>query len=276
MARGTKIDGRTCVITGAGSGIGRALAQRLAGRGCPVAICDWDEDGLEETLAGIDGPALARKLDVRDRQAQMVFASDVREWAPEPFGMIVNNAGVTVSQLAADASPEDDDWVLDVNFYGVLHGTRAYLPILLKQGDGAIVNVSSVFGLIGFPTQSAYCASKFAVRGYTESLRHELRDSRVRAVAVHPGGINTNIVEHARFHVDDRGNTDRTVMEDDFRKVARTSPERAAKVIQQGVERGKHRILIGQDAKALSLLTRAAPVRYFDVIKSLEPFVRRS
>jgi NADP-dependent 3-hydroxy acid dehydrogenase YdfG len=263
------------VITGAASGIGRALAQRLSSRGCPVAIVDWDENGLEETLAGIDGPALARKLDVRDRQAHLVFASDVRDWAPEPFGMVVNNAGVTVSQLAADAALEDDEWVMDVNLNGVLHGTRAFLPILLEQGDGAIVNVSSVFGLIGFPSQTAYCASKFAVRGYTEALRHELRDTGVRAVTVHPGGINTSIVENARFHADDRGNTDRTVMETDFRKVARTSPERAAKVIHQGVERGKDRILIGRDAAALSLLTRVAPVRYFDVIKMLEPLVRR-
>jgi NADP-dependent 3-hydroxy acid dehydrogenase YdfG len=275
MARGTIVDGRTAVITGAGSGIGRAMAQRLAGRGCPVALCDWDEDGLQETAASIDGPTFLRKLDVRDRGAQMAFAAAVSEWAPAPIAMVYNNAGVTVSQTAADAAPEDDEWVIDVNFWGVVHGTRAFLPILLKQDSGAIVNVSSVFGIIGFPTQSAYCASKFAVRGYTESLRHELRDTGVRAIAVHPGGIATNIVKHARFHVDDRGNTDRGVLENEFEKVARTSPAKAAEIIHRGVERGKDRILVGGDAGFLSVLTRLAPVRYFDVMQRLEPLVRR-
>lgn len=276
MAQGTSVEGRTAVITGAASGMGRAMAQRLAGRGCPVAICDWDEDGLQETASTIDGPTFVRKLDVRDRGAQMAFAAAVAEWAPQPIGMVFNNAGVTVSQTAAEAAAEDDEWVIDVNFWGVVHGTRAFLPILLKQNEGAIVNVSSVFGMIGFPTQSAYCASKFAVRGYTESLRHELRETGVRAIAVHPGGVATNIVKHARFHVDDRGNTDRSVLEGEFQKVARTSPAKAAEIIHRGVERGKDRILVGGDAGFLSVLTRLAPVRYFDVMQRLEPFVRRS
>lgn len=275
MPQGTIVSGRTAVISGAGSGIGRAMAQRLARHGCPLALCDWNEDNLQETVATIDGPVLARKLDVRDRGGQMAFAAAVKEWAPQPLGMVFNNAGVTVSQTAADAAHEDDQWVIDVNMWGVIHGTRAFLPILLAQGSGAIVNVSSVFGLIGYPTQSAYCASKFAVRGYTESLRHELRDSGVRAVAVHPGGIATNIVEHARFHVDDRGNRDHTVLRREFRRVARTSPEKAAEIVHTGVERGRDRILIGPDAAFLSLLTRVAPVRYFDVLKRLEPLMRR-
>jgi NADP-dependent 3-hydroxy acid dehydrogenase YdfG len=275
MPEGTIVSGRTAVITGAGSGIGRAMARRLAGRGCPVALCDWDEDGLHETAETIGGPTFLRKLDVRDRVAQMAFAAEVREWAPAPLGMVFNNAGVTVSQTAAEAAVEDDQWVVDVNFWGVVHGTRAFLPILLEQNAGAIVNVSSVFGLIGFPTQSAYCASKFAVRGYTESLRHELRDSGVRAIAVHPGGIATNIVKHARFHVDDRGNTDRSVLERDFKRVARTSPDKAAEIIHRGVERGRDRILVGGDAGFLSVLTRLVPVRYFDVMQRLEPLVRR-
>ncbi len=276
MASRQIVAGRTCVVTGAGSGIGRALAQRLAGQDCPVAICDWDEDGLRDTEATIAGPVLAKKLDVRDRGAQMAFASEVAEWAPAPFGMVVCNAGVTVSQLAAEAAPEDDEWVMDVNFWGVIHGTRAFLPILLEQGSGAIVNVSSVFGLIGFPSQSAYCASKHAVRGYTESLRHELRGSGVTAVAVHPGGIQTNIVRHSRFHKDDQGNTDRTVLEREFDNIARTSPAKAAQTIQDGVEKGKGRILIGPDAAMLAGLLRMAPVSYYSVMKRLEPLVRRS
>jgi short-subunit dehydrogenase len=189
--------------------------------------------------------------------------------------MVFNNAGVTVSQTAADASPEDDQWVIDVNFWGVVHGTRAFLPILLSQNGGAIVNVSSIFGVMGWPTQSAYCASKFAVRGYTESLRHELRGTRVRAVTVHPGGIATNIVDNARFHVDDRGGSDHEALKRDFRKVARTSPEKAAETIHRGVRRGRERILIGPDAAFVSALTRIAPERYFGVIRRLEPILRR-
>jgi NADP-dependent 3-hydroxy acid dehydrogenase YdfG len=263
------------VITGAGSGIGRALAERMSGMGCPVALCDWNEEGLEETAAGLDGPVFTRKLDVSDRLATMSFASDVKDWAPAPFGMFINNAGVTVSQLAADAAIEDDDWVMNVNFWGVVNGTRAYLPLLLEQGDGAIVNVSSIFGLMGWPAQTMYCASKHAVRGYTESLRHELRGTNVRVCTVHPGGIKTNIVKNARFHVDDLGRTDRESLEKEFDNIALTSPRKAAKTIQKGVDKNKARILIGPDAYGVAVLTRTAPVRYFDLIKSGERFVRR-
>jgi NAD(P)-dependent dehydrogenase (short-subunit alcohol dehydrogenase family) len=275
MSNKRTLVGRTAVITGAGSGIGRALARRLSRHGSPVAICDANGEDLAATEATLDGPVLARELDVRDRGGQMAWATDVREWSPAPIGAVINNAGVTVSQPAATAAPEDDEWVFDVNFWGVVHGTRAFLPILLEQDSGAIVNVSSVFGLIGWPTQSAYCASKHAVRGYTESLRHELRECGVDAVTVHPGGIATDIVRHSRFHSDDLGRTDKALLEREFDQVARTSPDRAAAVIHRGIERGKDRILIGPDAGMLSLLARSAPVRYFNVIKRLEPVIRR-
>lgn len=262
-----QVAGRTAVVTGAGSGIGRAVATRLAQHGCPVAIADWNEEGLEETAASISGPVLPKKLDVRDRQAVFAFAAQVQEWAPAPLGMVFNIAGVTVMQGVADASPEDDEWVLDVNLGGVVNGTRAFLPILQRQDSGAIVNTSSVFGLVGFPHQSAYCASKFAVRGFTDALRQELRGTGVRAINVHPGGVKTNIVRNARFRSDHRGQwKDSTQAAKEFELMAQTTPEKAAKIIHEGVEAGRARILVGHDAKLFDLLGRTMPTRYYDVL----------
>lgn len=269
------VAGRTAVITGAGSGIGRAVAQRLSRAGSPVALVDWDEDGLEETVASLTGPSMHRKLDVRDRQAQLAFAAEVADWAPAPLGMVLNNAGVTVSNSVTGGSPEDDEWVMDVNFWGVVNGTRAFLPILQAQDSGVIVNVSSIFGIIAWPTQSAYNASKFAVRGFTESLRIELEGTGVSAITVHPGGVATHIVDNARFHVDDQGGTDHAKLQRDFNKVARTTPAKAAETIVTGVERGRDRILVGPDAVAMATLSRIVPNRYFDVVRKLMPLVRR-
>jgi NADP-dependent 3-hydroxy acid dehydrogenase YdfG len=275
----SSINGRTAVITGAGSGIGQATARRLAAHGCPVALADWNEDGLEETaasIAGAGGSVLTRKLDVRDRQGVMAFAADVREWAPQPLGLVFNNAGVTVVQGVADASPEDDEWVFDVNFGGVINGVTSFLPILLEQRSGVIVNTSSVFGLVGFPHQSAYCASKFAVRGYTEALRQELRGTGVRAAVVHPGGVKTNIVANARFRADYRGEfNDVQDAAREFATIARTSPEKAAKIIHEGIEKEKARIRVGPDAVFLDLLVRLAPTKYYDIIERLEGVFRR-
>jgi NAD(P)-dependent dehydrogenase (short-subunit alcohol dehydrogenase family) len=171
---------------------------------------------------------------------------------------------------------EDDEWVNEINFGGVVNGIRAFLPILLRQDSGVIVNTSSVFGLIGWPYQSAYCASKFAVRGFTESLRHELRGTGVRAVAVHPGGIKTNIMRNARYHADPM---QRDMSHDDsvaqFEAIARTTPERAAEIIHGGVKAGKSRILVGPDAHFFDVLVRLAPTRYFDVLSRLEPLAVR-
>lgn len=270
------VDGRTAFVSGAASGIGRAVAQRLAAHGCPVAIADQDQEGLEQTAELISGPVLARKLDVRDRQAQMAFAAEVAAWAPAPLGMVFNNAGVTTSQGLAESSVEDDEWVHEVNFGGVVNGTRAFLPILLGQNSGVIVNTSSVFGLMGWPLQTAYCSSKFAVRGFTESLRHELRASGVRAAAVHPGAIKTNILRNARYHADP---LQRDLSHDDavaeFDAIARTTPERAAEIIHRGVKAGKSRILVGSDAVFFDALVRLAPTRYFDVLAGLEPWALR-
>src|SRR6476469_626133 len=142
------ISGRTVIITGAAPGIGRALAERLSAHSCPVAIADIDEKGLKETEASLHGPALLRVLDVADAEAQHDFAGEVRDWAPQPIGAVFNNAGVATSSRVLDTVPKDDDWLWNINFHGVVNGTRAFLPILVEQNEGAIVNTSSVFGLV--------------------------------------------------------------------------------------------------------------------------------
>ena len=269
------LSGRTVVITGAASGIGRALAQRLSSHSCPVAIADVDERALKETEASLSGPTLTRVLDVRDAQAQHAFAADVRDWAPAPLGAVFNNAGVAVSSSVLDTVVEDDDWLWDINFHGVVNGTRAFLPILVGQDSGAIVNTSSVFGLVGMPNQSAYCAAKFAVRGFTDSLRQELRGTGVRAVNVHPGGINTNIVRNARFRTDPDGrgrSHDQMVQE--FAAITMTEPAKAAQIIQRGVEQGKARILVGPDARLFDALARVAPTHYYDILSRVESRLR--
>jgi NADP-dependent 3-hydroxy acid dehydrogenase YdfG len=263
-------------VSGAASGIGQAVALRLSEHGCPVAIVDQDEAGIARTADALPGPVLARRLDVRDRQAQMAFAAEVAEWAPTPLGMVFNNAGVATSQSVADAAVEDDEWVWSVNYGGVVQGVRAYLPILLRQNSGAIVNTSSVFGLLGMPYQSAYCASKFAVRGFTDSLRQELRGSGVRAVTVHPGGVKTNIARNARYHGDHLGlfaTKEEAVAE--FDRLAVTTPDRAAKIIHDGVKAGKSRILVGPDAYVFEALARVAPSRYYDVFAVLDSVLTR-
>ncbi len=261
------ISGQTAMITGAASGIGRALAQRLSAAGSPVAIADIDERGLKETETMLAGPALVRVLDVSDAPAQIDFANDVRAWMPAPLGAVFNNAGVAVASTVRDAVVEDDDWLWGINFHGVVNGTRAFLPILMDQNSGVIVNTSSVFGLLGMPTQSAYCAAKFAVRGFTDSLRQELRGTGVHAVNVHPGGVNTNIVRNGRMRddLDGRGRT-KDQMAADFEAITMTSPEKAAAIIHKGVERGKARILVGPDAYFFDTVARLAPTRYYDLL----------
>ena len=271
-----QVDGRTAYVSGAASGIGRATAQRLSAHGCPVAIVDQNEAGLQETADSLSGPHLARKLDVRDRHAQMAFAAEVREWAPAPIGMVFNNAGVAASQTVSDGSIEDAEWVFQINFEGVVNGVLAFLPILLEQNSGVIVNTSSVFGLVGMPTQAAYCASKFAVRGFTESLRQELRGTGVHAVTVHPGGVKTNIARSARYKTDPMGlglTHDEAAAR--FERLAGTTPERAAEIIHRGVQAGKSRVLVGPDAYVFDALARLAPTRYYSVFAALEPLTRR-
>ena len=277
MARKVRsIAGRPAMITGAASGIGRSLARRLSRSGSPVAIADIDEAGLKNTAKSLPGPVLVRVLDVRDAADQLRFAAEVRQWLPSlagsaPLATVFNNAGVGVSSSVLDADPGDDEWLRQINFDGVVNGTRAFLPILVEQDDGVIVNTSSVFGLVGMPYQSAYCASKFAVRGFTDSLRQELRGTGVRAVTVHPGGIRTNIARNARIRKDPegRGRT-REQMAADFEAITMTTPDKAAEIICRGVDRGKARILVGPDAYVFDALARVTPTHYYDVMALLE------
>jgi NAD(P)-dependent dehydrogenase (short-subunit alcohol dehydrogenase family) len=269
--RAERLAGQTVVITGAASGIGRALAQHLSRQGCPVAIADVDEAGLAETARSLDSPTLPKILDVRSAPGVAAFADEVRRWMPGRLGAVFNNAGVAVNASVADGDPEDDQWLHDINFHGVVNGTRAFLPILLGQRSGAVVNTSSVYGLVAVAFHSAYCASKFAVRGYTESLRQELRGTGVRSITVHPGGIKTNIANNARVRADPEGR-DRSPAEmaRQFNEAAMTTPERAARIIQKGVDKGKPRILVGPDAVVLDLLARVAPARAAGALALLE------
>jgi NAD(P)-dependent dehydrogenase (short-subunit alcohol dehydrogenase family) len=267
-----RITGRPVVITGAASGIGRSLARRLSALGSPVAIADIDEPGLKQVAAELTGPVLTKVLDVSDAPAQRAFAAEVREWLAAPLAAVFNNAGVAVSAAVLDAVPEDDDWLHQINFHGVVNGTRAFLPLLIEQDSGAIVNTSSVFGLLGMPYQSAYCAAKFAVRGYTDALRQELRGTGVRAVTVHPGGVRTNIVRNARIPKDPEGlGRTKDQLAAQFEAITLTSPDKAAAIIHRGVERGKARILVGPDAYVFDALARIAPTRYFGLIARLQP-----
>jgi butyryl-CoA dehydrogenase len=264
-------DGRVAAITGAGSGIGRALANELAGRGAHLALCDVDEAGLADTVAQCEGTGVkvtARCVDVAERPAVEAWADAVVAEHGKA-NLVVNNAGVAVA-ATIDGMPYDDvEWLMGVNFWGVVHGTTAFLPHLKASGEGHIVNVSSVFGLISVPSQSAYNAAKFAVRGFTDALRMELEVARcgVSATTVHPGGIKTNIARNARMNdsvADFAGSA--AEARERFDRVAMTTPEKAARQILTAVERDRRRALIGPDAKALDLVSRLPAGLYQRVV----------
>jgi NAD(P)-dependent dehydrogenase (short-subunit alcohol dehydrogenase family) len=252
-----RFDGRVAAITGAGSGIGRALARELAQRGAHLALSDIDEVGLAETVALCEGTGVkvtSQRVDVADRPAVYAWADEVVADHGR-VNLVVNNAGVALGATIESMSYEDFEWLMDINFWGVVHGTKAFLPHLIEGGEGHIVNMSSVFGLLGIPSQSAYNAAKFGVRGFTDALRIELD--------VHPGGIKTNIVRNARMHESVSSFTGGTPdVGTDFDKVAMTTPEKAARQILKAVERDRRRALIGPDAKALDLIARLPAALY--------------
>lgn len=259
---------KVAVITGAGSGIGRALTLDLARRGARLALSDINQAGLDETLNLLPPGCEARgySLDAASREAVFAHADEV----VRDFGsahVIINNAGATVVGTVANTSIDEYEWQLNLNLYGVLYGTKAFLPMLLAQREGWIVNISSVFGLVAFPAQSAYNMSKFAVRGLTECLWQELEGSGVQAVCVHPGGIKTNI-EKAGRRCKAAG-----AQEDNFARLADalllTPPEQCAADILDGMQRGKRRILTGNKSSTLFWLSRLFPTAYPKVLKLL-------
>jgi len=258
--------GKVVVITGAGSGIGRALAQQLSTKGARLALSDLNVNGLDETLGSLAAVTEARgyPLDVSSREAVFTHAEEVQR----DFGTahcVINNAGTTMIGTIEHMTVEEIEWQLGINLWGVIYGTKAFLPMMLAQGEGCIVNISSVFGLAGFPAQAAYNISKFGVRGLTECLWSELDGTGVRAVCVHPGGIKTNIEragrrcaaageEEARFAVQ-------------AERLLKTPPEDCAADIIVGVERGKKRIITGNRSTTLFWLSRLLPSTYPAVLK---------
>jgi short-subunit dehydrogenase len=253
-------------ITGAASGIGRALAIELGHRGCDLALADRDEAGLK-TLAAEIGAARkvsVHRVDVGEPGDIAQFATDAIAAHPS-LDILVNNAGVALLGQFEEIDQAQMDWLFDINFWGVVHGTRAFLPYLKTRPEAHIVNLSSIFGIIAPPGQSAYAAAKFAVRGFSESVRHELAvaGSPVRLSVVHPGGVATSIARSSRTGIGVTDNARRAQMIDRFETAAKTTPKDAALRIIRGIETNQPRILIGNDARFMDLLQRFRPGAYW-------------
>lgn len=262
------------VITGAASGIGRALAVRLAKEPISgIAIADVNAAALEETkrLAEDSGGKVSvHRVDVSSEDEMRSFAGDVISTHGR-VTHVINNAGVALGGTVREVSLDDIRWLIGINFWGVVHGTKIFLPYLEKERSAHIVNISSIFGIFAPPGQAAYCASKFAVRGFTECLRHELAGSNIAVSVVHPGGVSTNIANDARIG-EGVNLSDEQIKERKRRinkNLARTTPERAAEIIVLGIKSRSPRILIGSDSRALDRIARFFPRKYFDIANRL-------
>lgn len=256
---------KVAVITGAASGIGQALAIKLAKQGCHLALVDRNLSGLIEVQQQVEKlgvRCLSQDLDVADNQAFKVFAELV---ATEftTVDLLFNNAGVSLIDSVENQALDDFHWLMNINFWGVVHGTNAFLPLLKKSPAANIVNVSSLFGLLSLPLQSAYNSSKFAVRGFTEALKMEMAGSNVAVHCVHPGGIKTNITNNAKIS---SAHVTKSQILADFNKQAKTTAEQAADVILHGIAKNKRRILIGGDAKLLDRIVRWFPDKYEKIL----------
>jgi short-subunit dehydrogenase len=267
--------GKVAAITGAASGMGRSLAIALAGEGCHLALADRNAQGLAETAqlaqalapktSGAPLKITTRALDVSDRASMFDWAAETAA-AHGRVNLIFNNAGVALSSTIDGMDYADLEWIVGINFWGVVHGTKAFLPLLKASGEGHVINTSSVFGLFAQPGMSGYNATKFAVRGFTEALRQELDLMKcgVSATCVHPGGIRTNIAQASRIAQNMVGFMieDEQQGKDDFEKFFITTADEAARVILDGVRRNKRRVLIGRDARAADWLARTLPAAY--------------
>lgn len=272
-----RFENKVAAITGASSGIGRALAIELGRVRCNVALSDIDETGLQDTAEQ------ARKLGVHVTSTVVDVANReaVHAWADQVVNdhgkanLIINNAGVALASTVEGMSYGDFEWLMDINFWGVVHGTKAFLPHLKASGDGHIVNISSVFGLAGIPSQSAYNSAKFAVRGFTESLRQELdmMGCGVSASSVHPGGIKTNIARSSRIDesLQTLGISDVDSREK-FEKTFITAPDKAAREILAGIRRNQRRILVGPDARVFDWMVRLLPSTYQRITSGYSKF----
>jgi short-subunit dehydrogenase len=267
----TAIPGSAAAVTGAASGIGRALALELAARGCDLALADRDEAGLERLAAEI-AKASPRKVTVHGvdvSQPDQIVAYALAATTAHPgLNIVINNAGVALMGTFGEVEQAQMEWLMNINFWGVVHGTRAFLPHLARQREAHIVNLSSIFGIIAPPGQTAYAAAKFAVRGFSESLRHELAmaNSPVKLSVVHPGGVATNIARNSRTGAGMTDNTRRAQSIERFDAVAKTTPQAAALRIITGIEKNQPRILIGNDARFMDLLQRFRPATYWAVL----------
>jgi NAD(P)-dependent dehydrogenase (short-subunit alcohol dehydrogenase family) len=261
---------RVAVVTGAGGGIGRAIALSLARRGCHLSLCDIDAAAIEDVArqaSALGVRCTTHCLDVRDRAAVAELPAQVLA-AHGAVHLVVNNAGVALGGNFDQVSEADFDWLMDINFHAVVRMTRAFLPHLRNADQGRIVNISSLWGLMSPPGQTAYSASKFAVRGFSNSLRHELDGSTVGVTVVHPGGVATSIVRSARVPAG-IAPQDLEVRRKQAERMLTMPPERAGEIIVKGIERDAVRILVGADAKITSVFERLMPVSYWRVIGAL-------
>lgn len=258
------LNNKVAAVTGAGSGIGQMLAVNLADRGCAVAISDIDANGLKKTTAMLKdkkGIVSTHQVDVSQQDQVEAYAANVVKQHGR-VDMVINNAGVSLAESVEDATYPDFNWLMGTNFWGVVYGVKAFLPYLKKQPESHIVNISSVNGFITWPNHAPYCASKFAVKGFTESLWQELRHTNIRVSCVHPGGVKTNIARNTRFYKSPGNNLTHEECIAEFDRLAVTSADKAARKIIAGILKNKQRILVGPDAYVLDFLTRLFPVRF--------------
>jgi short-subunit dehydrogenase len=275
----TATKGGAAALTGAASGIGRALALELARRGCDLALADRDDAGLRGTAGevGNNVKVTVHHTDMGDAAAIAAFAENATAAHPD-LNILVNNAGVALLGQFGEIDQAQMEWLFNINFWAVVHATRAFLPQLARQREAHIVNLSSIFGIVAPPGQTAYASAKFAVRGFSESLRHELQmaNSPVRLSVVHPGGVATNIARNSRTGTGVTDNGRRAQVIERFEQAARTTPKEAALRIIAGIEKNEPRILIGSDARVMDILQRLRPATYWSMLaRRLEKMARK-